>query len=74
MYLLPILLLCYQDDLRTYFEKFGTVVDSEVKTDHHTGHSRGFAFVTFEDPASVEAVCLNLRINPTKDFDKLSKF
>lgn len=47
----------HSDDLKNYFEKYGTVVESEVKTDHHTGQSRGFAFVTFADPSSVDAVC-----------------
>lgn len=38
------------------FSKFGKVVDSIVMRDKYTQESRGFGFVTFEDPASVDAV------------------
>jgi hypothetical protein len=38
------------DEFRKFFEKFGAVRDSVVKFDRETQHSRGFGFVTFEDP------------------------
>jgi len=43
-------------DLRTYFEKFGSIEKATLKTDSMTGESRGFGFILFEDKASVEAV------------------
>jgi RNA recognition motif-containing protein len=39
-------------DFRTFFEKFGTVLDSVVMFDRETHRSRGFGFVTFADPVS----------------------
>jgi RNA recognition motif-containing protein len=39
------------DEFRSFFEQFGSVVDSVVMFDRITTRSRGFGFVTFEDPA-----------------------
>lgn len=44
------------DELQTYFEQFGRVVDVVLKTNHETGLPRGFGFVAFADPASVDRV------------------
>jgi len=44
------------DDLRDFFEKFGTISDATVKTDPATGRSKGFGFVTFVDSSSVDQV------------------
>merc|ERR1712227_1172132 len=44
------------NDMRTYFEKFGTIEKCILKIDQMTGYSRGFGFIVFEDAASVEAV------------------
>src|SRR4051794_20560105 len=38
------------DDLRQAFSKFGNVVDAAVIPDRATGRSRGFGFITFENP------------------------
>lgn len=35
------------DDLISYFSKFGDVTQAQVKFDRATGRSRGFAFVEF---------------------------
>ena len=43
------------DSLQSYFSQFGGVASSSIMRDP-TGRSRGFAFLTFEDPASVNAV------------------
>ncbi|KAF9076336.1 hypothetical protein BDP27DRAFT_1314284 [Rhodocollybia butyracea] len=43
------------ESLRTYFEQFGKVEHASIMRDP-TGRSRCFAFLTFEDPASVNAV------------------
>lgn len=37
-------------EFKTFFEQFGQVVDSVVMFDRETQRSRGFGFVTFEDP------------------------
>ena len=43
------------EGLRKYFEQFGKVEACTIMRDP-TGRSRCFAFLTFEDPASVNAV------------------
>jgi len=44
------------EELQTYFEQYGKVVEVVLKTDQHTGLPRGFGFVGFEDPTSVDKV------------------
>jgi len=46
------------DSLSGYFTEFGEVIDSDVRSDPTTGRSKGFGFITFADPGSVEA-CLD---------------
>lgn len=40
-----------EQEFRDFFEQFGAVMDSVVMFDRDTHRSRGFGFVTFEDPA-----------------------
>ena len=42
------------DDLRSYFGQYGEIVDAVVMKDGDTKRSRGFGFVTFKDPQSVD--------------------
>lgn len=44
------------DNLKNYFEKFGTVSECMIMKDAITKRSRGFGFITFSDPNSVEKV------------------
>lgn len=42
------------DKLRKYFETFGPVQDAVVMKDPVTRRSRGFGFITFDDPLYVD--------------------
>ncbi|XP_074869851.1 RNA-binding protein Musashi homolog 2 isoform X9 [Carettochelys insculpta] len=44
------------DSLRDYFSKFGEIRECMVMRDPTTKRSRGFGFVTFADPSSVDKV------------------
>mmetsp|Transcript_19580 Transcript_19580/g.27543 ORF Transcript_19580/g.27543 Transcript_19580/m.27543 type:complete len:228 (-) Transcript_19580:55-738(-) len=41
---------------RSFFEKFGNVIDSVVMTDRSTKRSRGFGFVTFDSEVSAQSL------------------
>lgn len=45
-----------EESLRFHFEQYGSVVSVEVMRDRVTGDPRGFAFVVFSDPATVDLV------------------
>lgn len=45
-----------EESLRWHFEQYGKVVSVEVMRDRNTGDPRGFAFVVFEESATVDLV------------------
>merc|ERR1711973_360199 len=46
-------------DIKEYFGQFGEIDNINLKTDPHTGRSRGFAFIVYKDPSSLSAACEN---------------
>ena len=44
---------------REYFAQYGSIVESQIMQDHQTKRSRGFGFVTYDDPDAVDAVFVN---------------
>lgn len=42
--------------LQEYFGQFGEITDCIVMKNPQTGKSRGFGFVTFKDPSTVEVI------------------
>ncbi|KRX13177.1 RNA-binding protein squid [Trichinella nelsoni] len=47
-----------ENDLTNHFNQFGDVVHVQVKYDHYTGRSRGFAFVEFATAEACKKVAL----------------
>ncbi|KAK8831984.1 hypothetical protein WA577_005083, partial [Blastocystis sp. JDR] len=47
-----------EDDVRTFFSRYGTLFDFIICHDHSTGKSKGYGFVTFTTDASTYA-CLS---------------
>ena len=42
-------------DIKEYFGQYGDIDNINLKTDPHTGRSRGFAFIVFKDPEGLIA-------------------
>ena len=42
------------DDIRLYFTPFGTIISATIMKDRATGLSRGFGFVSYDNPISAQ--------------------
>ncbi|PWA53765.1 Nucleotide-binding, alpha-beta plait [Artemisia annua] len=47
------------ETMREYFEQFGDILEAVVITDKITGRSKGYGFVTFQDPESARKACVD---------------
>lgn len=50
--------LSYQasaEDLTSFFQTYGNVIDAKIITDRDSGRSKGFGFVTFETPEAANS-------------------
>ena len=45
-----------EESLRWHFEQYGAVLSTEIMRDRNTGDPRGFGFVVFADPTTVDLV------------------
>ncbi|ODV90601.1 hypothetical protein CANCADRAFT_26233, partial [Tortispora caseinolytica NRRL Y-17796] len=58
-----------EDSLVNYFSQFGEVMDRVIMRDGPNGRSRGFAFLTFKDPSSVDKVLETTHVLDGKTID-----
>ncbi|XDT43300.1 Eukaryotic RNA Recognition Motif (RRM) profile [Nakaseomyces glabratus] len=58
-----------EDGLREYFSKYGNVVELKIMKDPNTGRSRGFGFLSFDAPSSVDEVVKTQHILDGKVID-----
>lgn len=54
--LIVVLIYVLIESLKEYFSKFGEVQECTVMRDGASGRSRGFGFLTFKDPRTVNVV------------------
>lgn len=47
-----------EERLKDYFSKYGSIAETVIVKDRATGRARGFGFVSFSDPSSVDGVLL----------------
>ena len=45
----------YDHDLNEAFKRYGNLLRAEMTVDKETGMSKGFGFVSYDNPASAEA-------------------
>ncbi|XP_010269321.1 PREDICTED: RNA-binding protein 38-like isoform X2 [Nelumbo nucifera] len=47
------------EEMRSYFQQFGEILEAVIITDKSTGRSKGYGFVTFRDPESARRACID---------------
>ncbi|KAJ0695363.1 putative RNA recognition motif domain, nucleotide-binding alpha-beta plait domain superfamily [Helianthus annuus] len=45
------------EEMRTYFEQFGHILEAVIIMDKITGKSKGYGFVTYDDAESAKRAC-----------------
>lgn len=45
-----------EEEFKSYFSKYGKVVEHQIMQDHSTGRSRGFGFITFDSEHVVDEI------------------
>eukprot|EP00922_Rhytidocystis_sp_ex-Travisia-forbesii_P055733 GHVS01082538.1.p1 GENE.GHVS01082538.1~~GHVS01082538.1.p1 ORF type:complete len:300 (-),score=34.29 GHVS01082538.1:213-1019(-) len=55
------------EEFKGYFAKYGNVVDAVLMTDKSSNKPRGFGFITYESPETVEDVCRKYHDHQIKD-------
>ena len=55
-----------EDDLKTAFEEFGSVISAKIITDRYSGKSRGFGFVEMSEDAEAKAAIAALNSKDLK--------
>lgn len=65
--------MLFSEELRDHFSAYGEIESINVKTDPNTGRSRGFAFIVFKAPDSIDKVMAagdhtinNKKVDPKK--------
>mmetsp|Transcript_27791 Transcript_27791/g.70194 ORF Transcript_27791/g.70194 Transcript_27791/m.70194 type:complete len:417 (+) Transcript_27791:69-1319(+) len=48
-----------EEQLRDHFSKFGAITECNLKSELGSGKSKGYAFISFEDPAALQNVLSN---------------
>ncbi|KAK1323271.1 hypothetical protein QJS10_CPA02g00792 [Acorus calamus] len=48
-----------RETMRKYFEQFGEILEAVVITDKNTGRSKGYGFVTFQEPEAAMRACVD---------------
>ncbi|NBC84222.1 MAG: RNA-binding protein [Bacteroidetes bacterium] len=43
-----------EEDLKSLFEEYGSVSETKIITDKHSGRSKGFGFIIMEDDSEAE--------------------
>lgn len=45
---------CRYDDLKSFFQNYGKIIDVTIPLDYYSGMPKGFCFVEFDDPRDAE--------------------
>ncbi|KAL4280505.1 hypothetical protein GQ457_03G029870 [Hibiscus cannabinus] len=47
------------EEMSSYFQQFGEILEAAIITDKNTGKSKGYGFVTFREPESARKACVD---------------